>query len=168
VSGSYASPELYIEGSRSGDLAAVLAIERLCFVSPWNREAFQAELGKPYAHLDVARLITGKQIGAVVGYVCFWLVADECQIVNLAVHPAYQRRGIGRLLMLHALRAGRESGSQLAVLEVRESNQAARSLYEGLGFRTVGERPGYYTESREAAVVLQLNLETGGGNIVNQ
>jgi ribosomal-protein-alanine N-acetyltransferase len=164
MNGSSASPELLIEPARESDLAEVLAIERTCFVTPWTRQAFRAELEKPYGHLDLARLTAGRQAGALAGYVCFWLAADEVQIANLAVHPANRRRGIGRRLMLHALQAGREAGSRLAVLEVRESNQAARRLYEGLGFRPVGQRPGYYAESREAAVILELNLARGLGN----
>jgi ribosomal-protein-alanine N-acetyltransferase len=95
----------------------------------------------------------------VVGYICFWLVADEIQIVNVAAHPAWRRRGIGTRLMRHALERGYEAGAKVAVLEVRRSNEAALSLYQGLGFKVVRERPGYYPEHREPALILEMKLD---------
>ena len=92
------------------------------------------------------------------GYICFWLVADELQITNLAVHPEYRRRSIGWQLLLHAFQLGHASGAQFAVLEVGRSNNAARALYEKLGFVAVHKRPRYYPESREDGLVMELNL----------
>jgi ribosomal-protein-alanine N-acetyltransferase len=101
----------------------------------------------------------------VLGYICFWLVADELQITNLAVHPEYRRRSIGWQLLLHAFQLGHASGAQFAVLEVGRSNKAARALYEKLGFVAVHKRPRYYPESREDALVMKfnLNLKTAAG-----
>jgi ribosomal-protein-alanine N-acetyltransferase len=93
----------------------------------------------------------------VLGYICFWLVADELQITNLAVHPEYRRRSIGWQLLLHAFQLGHAAGARLAVLEVERSNRAARALYEKLGFMVVHKRPCYYPESREDGLVMELN-----------
>jgi ribosomal-protein-alanine N-acetyltransferase len=152
-------PHITIEPVQPADLSEVLLIERGSFVAPWSRAAFEAELEKPYANLYLARSRSGKKAGAVIGYICFWLVADEIQVVNVAVHMAWRRRGIGKRLMRYALGRAYEAGANVAVLEVRRSNEAARALYEGLGFHAVRERPGYYPELREPAVVLEMNLD---------
>ena len=152
-----------LEPMRPSDLPEVLAIEQASFKSPWSQASFEAEMQKSFAGLKVARLAREDGIGPVVGYGCFWLVADEMQITNLAVHDDYRRRGVGRQLMVHILRQGHKAGALLAFLEVRGSNRAARALYEGLGFVTVQERPNYYSEHREGALVLRLELDPGSG-----
>ena len=153
----------YIEPMRPSDLPEVMAIERASFKSPWSQTSFEAEVGKSGAELKVARLASRDGSGPLLGYACFWLVADEMQITNLAVHIGYRRRGVGRRLMVHSLQKGYKAGARLALLEVRCSNQAARALYEGLGFAVVQERPNYYPEHREAALVLKLDLDPGSG-----
>lgn len=154
---------LYLKPMRPSDLPEVLAIEQASYKSPWSRACFEAEMQKSYAELQVARLATEDGIDPLVGYGCFWLLAEEIQITNVAVHIDYRRQGVGRRIMLHMLQQGYEAGARLAFLEVRGSNQAARALYEGLGFVTVGERPNYYPEHREGALVLRLKLEPGSG-----
>jgi ribosomal-protein-alanine N-acetyltransferase len=151
--------DLTIEPVQPSDLSEVLLIERGSFVAPWSRAAFEAELDKSYANLYLARSRSGEKAGAVIGYICFWLVADEVQVVNVAVHMAWRRRGVGKRLMRYALGRACQAGATVAVLEVRRSNEAARALYEGLGFRVVRERPRYYPEFREPAVVLEMNLD---------
>jgi ribosomal-protein-alanine N-acetyltransferase len=148
-----------VEPMRPADLAQVLAIERESFKSPWSKASFEAELGKPYGGLKVIRLKGGDHVDPVLGYICFWLVADELQITNLAVHPEYRRRSIGWQLLLHAFQLGHAAGARIAVLEVGRSNRAARALYEKLGFMVVHKRPCYYPESREDGLVMELNLE---------
>jgi ribosomal-protein-alanine N-acetyltransferase len=148
-----------VEPVRAADLAQVLAIERESFKSPWSKASFEAELGKPYGGLKVIRLKGGDHVDPVLGYICFWLVADELQITNLAVHPEYRRRSIGWQLLLHAFQLGHAAGARIAVLEVGRSNRAARALYEKLGFMVVHKRPCYYPESREDGLVMELNLE---------
>ena len=152
-----------VEPMRPADLAHVLAIERESFQSPWSKASFEAELGKSYGGLRVARIEGGDHIDPVLGYICFWLVADELQITNLAVHPEYRRRSIGWQLLLHAFQLGHAAGARLAVLEVGRFNRAARALYEKLGFVAVHNRPCYYPESREEALVMELNLTTAVG-----
>ena len=147
-----------VERMRPADLAQVLAIERESFKSPWSSASFEAELVKSYAGLRVARTKGGDHVGPVLGYICFWQVADELQITNLAVHPEYRQRSIGWQLLLHAFQLGRAAGARLAVLEVGRSNRAARALYEKLGFMVVHKRACYYPDSREDALVMELNL----------
>jgi ribosomal-protein-alanine N-acetyltransferase len=147
-----------VEPMRPADLAQVLAIERQSFKSPWSKASFEAELGKPYSDLKVIRLKGGDHVGPVLGYICSWLVADELQIANVAVHPEYRRRSIGWHLLLHAFQLGHAAGARFAVLEVARSNRAARALYEKLGFVVVHKRPCYYPESREDGLVMEYDF----------
>jgi ribosomal-protein-alanine N-acetyltransferase len=147
-----------IEPMRPDDLPQVLAIERASFKSPWSKASFEAELGKAYGGLRVARIKGGEHIGPVLGYICFWLVADELQITNLAVHAEYRRRSIGWQLLLHAFQLGHAAGARFAVLEVGRFNRAARALYEKLGFVVVHTRPRYYPESREDGLVMEYDF----------
>ena len=81
-------------------------------------------------------------------------MADELHINNLAVLPEVRRGGIGSALLEHVLRHGADSGAQRATLEVRQSNDAARILYERFGFTVAGVRRGYYSKPVEDALVL--------------
>ena len=133
------------------DLDAVLAIEAEAFTSPWTREMYLAELenvGVSFCYL--AR----DEAGQTVGFCSFWRVIDELHINNLAVVSAYRRRGIGSALLLYVLKEGVRLGAQRATLEVRRSNEAARQLYERLGFTASGVRRAYYTNPVEDALVM--------------
>ena len=147
-----------IEPMRRTDLAEVMAIESYSFATPWSQASFEADMDKEYGGLKVARLLDGDGVHPLLGYVCFWLVADEIQITNIAVHIEYRRRGVGRSLLLHACYLGYEAGARLAVLEVGRANKAARALYERLGFEAIQIRPRYYPASGEDALLMQLSL----------
>jgi [ribosomal protein S18]-alanine N-acetyltransferase len=141
------------------DIPAVLEIEQSCHVQPWHEAFFVEELERPQARAYVACLTNPAQCRQVVGYVCFWLVADEIQIFNIAVHIAHRRSGIGQRLLHHALLTGHQRQGRVAVLEVRRSNAAARRLYHRLGFKAVGERKDYYGGLREPAILMELELD---------
>lgn len=144
--------------SLAGDLEAVLRIEQASFVNPWTREMYLAELeNRGVSHCYVARSATGE----VVGYCSFWHIADELHINNLAVAPACRGRGIGTALLRQVLQRGRELGARRATLEVRKANEAARRLYERLGFAVGGIRRAYYTNPVEDALILWCNLPRG-------
>jgi ribosomal-protein-alanine N-acetyltransferase len=131
------------------DLAAVLAIEETAFASPWTRASFLQELQSSHSHLTVA-----ERQGQVIGYVCCWHVADEVQILDIAVHPVCRRQGVGECLLRHALASGQHHGALSANLEVRCSNLAAIALYKKLGFCEAGVRPRYYADGEDALVMI--------------
>jgi len=142
-----------------GDLEDLLRIEEACFSAPWTRKMMEAELGgNPFAHFLLAKEAgTDRQAGgSVVGYLCFWIVFEEVRLMNLAVIESMRRRGIAKALVMAALDAGGAQSATRAVLEVRASNQAARSLYGRLGFRQIGVRPNYYANPVEDAVLMEL------------
>jgi ribosomal-protein-alanine N-acetyltransferase len=159
------------------DLEAVMAIERMAFTLPWSARAYQYELHQnESAHLFVTRprpdsssasvprtlwnclrkMLGGSPIYGtpLVGYACLWMLVDEAHISTLAVHPAWRRRGIGSLLVYALLCHAQALEAQVVTLEVRVSNSAAQALYEAWGFRVVGRRRRYYSDTGEDALVM--------------
>lgn len=137
------------------DLDEVLEIEKLSFPSPWSKRLFLDELANPNSHIVLARDDTD----ALLGFVCFWIVADETHILNIAVHPRFRRQGIASRLLAHVLEFSKRMGVQYFALEVRNRNQAAIELYKGFGFRVAGIRKGYYSDTGEDAVLMELDLK---------
>ena len=137
--------------STPADLAAVDRLQRQTFTNPWGVDALRWEL----EHTDVARLYVAEAPGReIVAYCACWMVFDELHINSLAVDEGWRQRGIARQLLAEILADAVRSGARTATLEVRESNAAARALYEGLGFRVEGTRRDYYQHPREDALVL--------------
>jgi [ribosomal protein S18]-alanine N-acetyltransferase len=133
------------------DLTGVLEVESESFTNPWTREMYAWELqNRSVCHVYVLRTPEC----AVAGFCAFWLVFDEIHINNVAVRPAYRGRGLGTSLMHHILAEARRLGARRATLEVRNSNQGARRLYERLGFRVAGTRRNYYSHPVEDALIL--------------
>jgi len=118
----------------------------------WSRDAVIAEL----SHNPAARVLLAEEEGETVGCIHWWKVIDEVQIMNLAVRPAFRRRGIARLMLEAAVRAARGEGATAVVLEVREGNVPAVALYESTGFQTIAIRPGYYEDTGENALFMRL------------
>lgn len=90
----------------------------------------------------------------VAGFVVTRTVADEMEILNLAVAPQRRRQGIATALLQHTLAAAAQIGALRAFLEVRESNAAARAFYARHGFTESGRRRAYYTSPVEDAILL--------------
>jgi ribosomal-protein-alanine N-acetyltransferase len=141
---------------RPEDLDEVLAIERASFSMPWSRGAFLYEMQQN----RVARCWVARDPGRrVVGYLCLWEVADEVHVTNVAVRPDARRQGIARSLLRTVIDDARTRRFKIVVLEVRPSNQHAVSLYESFGFRVVGRRRGYYYDTGEDALVMEVGLQ---------
>jgi [ribosomal protein S18]-alanine N-acetyltransferase len=148
-------PELIEIGPENFPIYAdrIIEIENASFLSPWSKSAFRAETEKRISHLWVL-----SSDEAVDGYICFWIVGNEIQILNLAVHPEKRHEGSGRLLLTRMIEKGISEGIKNAWLEVRPSNASARNLYKKLGFCEAGIRPNYYPETKEDAILMSLEL----------
>jgi [ribosomal protein S18]-alanine N-acetyltransferase len=138
-------------------LPEVLEVETLSFSLPWSKELFLNELENPNSRIFLLQIPAGGQV-ITAGHISIWLVADELHILNIAIHPSFRRRGLGFLLLNHALAYARERRTVSALLEVRETNSAARSLYRKSGFYQVGVRPHYYQDTGESAILMDLAL----------
>lgn len=141
--------------ARPADLDEIMEIERLCFASPWSRQVFVEEFNQEFARIEIIR---HEDSGRMLAFINYWLVHDEIHVLNVATHPSWRRRGLARKLMDQAIHAGLARGARLVTLEVRRSNEAARLMYERMGFRSVGVRARYY-ENGEDAIVMIRDLE---------
>ncbi|MBR4201207.1 MAG: ribosomal protein S18-alanine N-acetyltransferase [Oscillospiraceae bacterium] len=136
------------------NIHGVAALARQCFTTPWSEEIYRRELENPQS---VGFVCTDG--GNVIGMIHCNFVLDELTLNTLCVAENYRRQGIARRLW--AAVCGMMQGvCTVCYLEVRESNLAARTLYESLGFRQNGYRPRYYSEPEEAAVLMEKRLGT--------
>ena len=148
--------EMTLRDANARDLPRIIEIERLAFSQPWSLDSFRRELMLPFSRIVVA-CDAGRGGGRVAGFLCRWLVADECHILNVAVHPERRKAGVGMLLMTDAIRESKAKQIQVVTLEVRRSNLQARSLYRKLEFEERRLRHNYYGP-REDAIVMELQL----------
>lgn len=130
--------------------AAVAAIEEICFSTPWSENAILHEVTNPISYWLVA-----VENGQVLGYVGSQYGYGEADMMNLAVVPDFRNRGIGQQLVTELISHLAVLNVKSLTLEVRQSNAAAISLYEKMGFQQVGLRPNYYQKPKEAALILR-------------
>lgn len=150
-----ATTRVNIRPARDGDMLSVGLIERDCFADPWGPREFESALHAPQTIFLVAEDIDG----VVAGYAIALAVADEAEILNLAVHPKFRGKGTGGSLLDSAVAAAKLRGAEQIYLEVRESNDSARKLYAARGFDLITRRPKYYRHPVEDALVLRLAMQ---------
>ena len=161
-----------IRPARIKDLDRIAQVEAACFSAPWSPGVFRSLVGRPRVHLLVAELIriseaVGGSTGStessrIVGHGILWRTADEAELANLAVDPAFRGQGVAGALLDRLTDEASAAGVTSVFLGVRASNEAALALYVGRGFHQVGVRRHYYDQPREDARVLQLTLVSGG------
>lgn len=151
------------------DLDAVRAVEVTAYAHPWSRKHFHDSLQAGYpAVLLLGETLPNEKAPAaqidgrvLLGYLVAMPGVDEVHLLNITVAPAHQRRGWARFMLDALVLWSRGQRAQWLWLEVRQSNETARRLYERYGFSQVGLRKGYYPDGhlrREDAVVMSLNL----------
>ncbi len=136
------------------------ALTRIDAASPgggWTEASFAQELGLAWSRVEVA-LAPEPPAPGIVGFVVYWLVEGELQLLNIATDPAHRRRGLGRALMLHLVAVAHAANASRILLEVRRGNEPARALYRAFGFVESGVRRGYYGPEGEDAVLMELTL----------
>ena len=133
------------------DLNAIEEIERTSYPTPWSRSMFAGELAKPSS---ICLGAVEAERDELVGYLIISRYVDAWHVMNIAVDPGYQRRGIATMLMEELFDVTSTDDRRGYTLEVRVSNAGAIRLYERLGFRGRGVRRGYYTDNREDALIM--------------
>ena len=134
-----------------GDLDAVEQIERRTYPTPWSRSMFAGEIAKPSSICFGA---FDSESGRLVGYLIIARYVDAWHVMNIAVAPELQRRGIATLMLEQLFDLTADDEHRGYTLEVRVSNAAAIRLYERLGFESRGIRRGYYTDNHEDALIM--------------
>jgi [ribosomal protein S18]-alanine N-acetyltransferase len=141
------------------DLDAVELIEQASYPTPWSRSMFVTELAKP------SSLCLGAYAGdgELTGYLVVSRYVDAWHVMNVAVAPAFRRRGIASALLQRLFAVTADDAQRGYTLEVRVSNHDAIRLYERLGFAGRGVRRGYYTDNREDALIMWRSPSVDGG-----
>lgn len=142
---------------RPSDLDQVVTNEEISYPNPWSRRIFLDCLRSGYECWVLAtreRILAHGVLSAAVG---------ESHLLTLCVHPDARRKAYGRRMLRHLMKEARRLGADSCFLEVRPSNEAARSLYYSMGFVQVGERRAYYPADtgstlREDALILSCVL----------
>lgn len=142
----------------SGDLAAIMALERASFPSDaWSESTMAAELTGEHGHY-----LVDEQDRRVVGYGGLRALrgGSDADIQTIALAPEVRGQGRGRVLLRALIAEAVARGARELFLEVRADNPVAESLYRSEGFAEIGRRPRYYQPDDVDAVVMRLDLET--------
>lgn len=136
-------------------LDSLADLESLAFSTPWSYDALAEELQNPLAVFYVAEDVDAE---SAVGYVGMHHILDEGYITNVAVHPAYRRRGVATALLEQLEKYAEGHDMSRITLEVRASNDKAIALYKKMGYKKEGVRPGFYDSPKEDALIYTLKL----------
>ncbi len=132
------------------DIHEMAELDKICFRVPWSEVSFASEIKEN----ERALYVTAEADGKVVGYAGMWVIFDEGHITNVAVHPDFRGRHLGRKIVEFLIAEGEKRGVSSQTLEVRPSNAAALALYRGEGFCEEGRRKGYYEDNGEDAIIM--------------
>lgn len=140
------------------DLERLLVIEQAAQQTPWSEDTFRQ------CFLSDSRKGWGILYGQVlVGFIWVSMVPPEAEILNIAIEPSFQGKGLGKQLIRNTLLEMNHLGILKVFLEVRETNVTALELYRSLGFKKTGVRKHYYldlkTKKQEDAVLMVMKLE---------
>jgi len=145
---------MIIENMKAIHVSQIAELEKLCFSAPWSERSIASELDNKLALWLVA--LEGETVA---GYIGSQTVMDETDMMNVAVHPDFRRKGIAEALVSALVVELKEKQSHCLTLEVRASNTPAICLYEKLGFCEIGRRKNYYRNPREDALILRKEWE---------
>lgn len=139
-----------ITNMTAAHVSSVAELEKVCFSAPWSENSVASELNNPLALWLVA-----VENDRLAGYIGSQSVEGEADVMNVAVHPDFRRRGIAEELCRQLVSVLNERDVHRLTLEVRASNAPAIALYEKLGFTLVGRRPNYYRHPKEDALIMR-------------
>lgn len=138
---------------QTADLDEIMEIENVSFPTPWTRQCYL-----DLVPLETISFYVAKDEKAVVGYMLYQTWGDELELHSIAVSPKRRRCGIARKMIEYMMDDARSRGVRNVFLQVRPSNEAARSLYTKFGFNVIGVRKNYYRDNFEDALVMKSDL----------
>jgi [ribosomal protein S18]-alanine N-acetyltransferase len=136
------------------DLPTIMQVEKLSFADPWSESSFVDEL----ISNELAYYIVPVVDGQVAGYAGMWVVLEEAQITNIAIHPDFRGQGLGKATLFYLMELAKQLGSTKMTLEVRKSNEVAQFIYRRQGFSIIGTRTNYYPDNGEDAILMDVKL----------
>lgn len=138
-----------------GDIPVVLEIEQECFLSSWSFEGYQNELSR-----DDSKAIIVENSKTIIGFAVLRLItsASESEILNIAIKPEFQKRGIGTILLKEIIGFLKSKRIRSLWLEVRKTNFTAQNFYRRNRFILNGQRKNFYTNPPEDALIMKLDL----------
>jgi ribosomal-protein-alanine N-acetyltransferase len=137
------------------DIPALIELEKEApTAAHWSERRYQ----EIFASSHVPRIALVAESDSISGFLVARAILEEWEIENVVVTPSARRSGIAGNLISHFLSTARAAGAEAVFLEVRESNQPARRLYEKFHFAAAGRRPNYYSHPQEDALVYRLVL----------
>lgn len=131
------------------DITDIANLERETFSDAWSEQSIAETFKQKQAFLTVA-----EREGCVVGYCIIYHVLDEGEIARIAVDQKLRRRGIGQDLLDYTFACCKEKQIERLCLDVRQSNEGAKSFYEQYGFIQDGTRKGFYENPKEDAILM--------------
>lgn len=141
--------EIKFRDAVSSDIESIERLEQLCFPDPWSYESIRSEIEDN--EMAAYRVVIAD--GRFAGYCGYWTIADEGNITNVAIDPEFRGKGLGTMLVKDMMENGENINLAGFTLEVRVSNTPAIRLYEKLGFKNEGIRPGYYMDGEDAIIM---------------
>lgn len=135
------------------DLEQLVVIENESFSLPWSKESFKEAIEDKNA-----RYIVVLDGDVLCGYLGMWYGGDDSEITNVAIGSEHRGKGYSHHLLLEAESMAKREGIKKLFLEVRQSNEVAKSLYKGHGFEEIGIRKNFYVKPCEDGIVLKKNI----------
>ena len=144
----------YFDTMKISDLSEVMKIERRNYPVPWSKGIMKDCIKAGY------QSIVMKQGDEIIGYAFLMANYDESHLLNMCIDKDFQGQGLGRKMLKYLENVCKYNQSKVFLLEVRESNPVAQSLYQSFGFKQVGVRKNYYRclKGREHAIVMTKEL----------
>lgn len=140
------------------DIPKVLEIEKICQPASWTADHFSAELEK--SHSNFLIMTDDETDSKIAAFIVYWILMDECQILNLCVAPEFRRKGIAERLVRQAIKDAIRNNAKKVSLEVRKSNDQAINLYQKLGFVITHIQKELYS-NKEDGYQMSLLFEEG-------
>jgi ribosomal-protein-alanine acetyltransferase len=146
-----------IRSATLADIPSILQLERQSATAGhWTEEQYRQAFQRDGATRIV--LVGAEDSTSPAGFLVAQHVALEWELENIVVASTARRKGLGKRLLNELLAAAKKTNSTAVFLEVRESNAAARTLYEKTGFEQSGRRKSYHTNPSEDAILYRLSL----------
>ena len=133
------------------DVPALAALDQICNPPGWSESQLSQEIDLPHSYHQVAF-----HFDKPIGFAVMWIVLEQAQLLEIAIHPKYRRQGKASLLLNEMISIAKQKGCHSMELELREDNLSAQKLYEKFGFSFEGERKNYYLNSGAAASSARL------------